>query len=125
MSMTRPVILSLALLAAAAASPARAEIAVLRSGGMLKISSWSQSTEGVRLQLADGGEIEISASFLIALVPDEVASEARRATPPSMALPSAPGAAALLLEARRQTAIPATEATTGVDAVLARAMARR
>jgi hypothetical protein len=123
--MTRPLILSLALLAAAAAAPARAAIAVLRSGGMLKISSWSQSPEGVRLQLLDGGEIEISASFLVALVPDEVPSEARRATPPFVVLPSAPGAAPLLLEARRQTAIPATEATRGVDAVLTRARATR
>jgi len=54
-----------------AANPARADYAVLRSGTRLHVQGYELSGDHVRLTLA-GGSVEIAASELIAVEPEEV-----------------------------------------------------
>lgn len=64
-----------ALLAAAgalfAAAPARADYAVLRSGGRLHVTGYELEGDRVRLAVA-GGAVDIAASDLIAVEPEDV-----------------------------------------------------
>lgn len=68
-------ILAGALLAAAgallAAAPARADYAVLRSGGRLHVTGYELEGDRVRLAVA-GGAVDIAASDLIAVEPEDV-----------------------------------------------------
>jgi hypothetical protein len=65
----RLVLIALAV-AAAVAPTARAEFAVLRSGQRLHITSYEQRGDRVILRV-DGGEVEISATDLVAIEPEE------------------------------------------------------
>jgi soluble lytic murein transglycosylase-like protein len=65
-------VLALALMPASAA----AEIVVLRSGGVLKVSRWRVDSGSATLDLKSGGEIGIASSALWAILPDELPDEA-------------------------------------------------
>lgn len=65
-----------------AAAPARAEIALLRSGTTLKVSGWRAEDALVLLTLRGGGEIGLPVSEVLGLVPDEVLEELEAARDP-------------------------------------------
>ena len=65
-----------------ACAPARAEIALLRSGTTLKVAAWRAEGEVVFLALRGGGEIGLPASEVRGLVPDEVLDEVEAARDP-------------------------------------------
>jgi soluble lytic murein transglycosylase-like protein len=66
----------MALVVAALAMPASAEIAVLRNGSSFKVTGWRLSGGHVRLILAGGGEVQVPASMVEGLLPDELPSGA-------------------------------------------------
>jgi soluble lytic murein transglycosylase-like protein len=65
-------LLPLAFAALVGAAPAAADIAVLAHGGTLKVDAVERRGESVRLVLRGGGEVELPASGLRGVVPDEV-----------------------------------------------------
>jgi len=70
----QPAIAGLLLAAAAfllAAAPARADYAVLRSGGRLHVTGYELDGDRVRLAVA-GGAVDIAASDLISIEPEDV-----------------------------------------------------
>jgi soluble lytic murein transglycosylase-like protein len=66
---------ALFVIALAAASPARAEIAVLANGETLKVKGHRTEGEIVLLNLSAGGEIGFPSALLRGFVPDEVVDE--------------------------------------------------
>lgn len=68
-------LLPIAIAALVAAAPAAAEIAVLAHGGTLKVDAVERRGDSVRLALRGGGEVELPASALRGVVPDEVVLE--------------------------------------------------
>lgn len=70
--------LLVAMLLAAGAGPASADIAVLSNGMTFKVTAQRQEGETVFLTLKDGGEVGTPASMLRGVVPDEVLEEVAR-----------------------------------------------
>ncbi len=60
---------------AAAAAPARADIALLANGTTLKVTSQRREGDMVRFVLKGGGEVGVAAAALRGVVPDEVLDE--------------------------------------------------
>ena len=75
----RRVLLSLSLLAGLAV-PARAEIALLANGQVLKLASHRSEGDEVVLVLRGGGEMGVRASVVTGFVPDEVLDEVAAAS---------------------------------------------
>src|SRR5688572_14665956 len=71
--MRRPLLAVLSLLIPAAS--ARAEIALLSNGQMLKVEAWGAVNGNVHLKLKGGGEVGVPAAHLVGVVPDEVVEE--------------------------------------------------
>lgn len=63
------------LLGLAPASAARAEIAVLSNGTMLKVEAWGAVGGTVHIRLKDGGEVGVPKALVIGFVPDEIVDE--------------------------------------------------
>jgi soluble lytic murein transglycosylase-like protein len=63
------------IMAALAAAPARADIALLANGTTLKVTSQRREGDMVRLALRGGGEVGVAAAALRGVVPDEVLEE--------------------------------------------------
>lgn len=72
-------LVALALAAAGAAAPARAEIALLASGQTLKLSAHREEAGLAVLVLKGGGEVHLPPSAVRGFVPDEVIEEVERA----------------------------------------------
>jgi soluble lytic murein transglycosylase-like protein len=64
--------LLLALVMAAGATPERAEIAVLASGEILKVSAHREESGRVYLTLKGGGDVDVPSDVVRAFVPDEI-----------------------------------------------------
>jgi len=73
--MRRAFILVAAILALAPANAARAEIALLSNGQMLKVEAWGAVNGSLHLKLKDGGEVGVPASHVVGVVPDEVVEQ--------------------------------------------------
>jgi soluble lytic murein transglycosylase-like protein len=63
----------------AAATPARAEIALLANGQTLKVASWRLEGDSLWMSLKGGGEVATPAASVRGFVPDEVVDEVRAA----------------------------------------------
>ena len=73
--MRRAVLLVAGIVALAPASTAKAEIALLSNGQMLKVEAWGSVNGSLHLKLKGGGEVGVPASHVIGVVPDEVVEQ--------------------------------------------------
>ncbi len=78
----------LAGIASVSVPSARADYAVLRSGARIHITSYSRSGDQIRLTV-EGGTIQIAASDLVAIEPEEVFTPNHVAAPPHISGPYA------------------------------------
>jgi transglycosylase-like protein with SLT domain len=73
--MRRAIVPIAAVAALAWASPARAEIALLSNGQMLKVEAWGAVNDSLHLKLKDGGEVGVPVSHVVGVVPDEIVEQ--------------------------------------------------
>ncbi|PYQ55027.1 MAG: transglycosylase [Acidobacteria bacterium] len=106
-------------MAALAAAPARADIAMLANGTTLKITSQRREGDMVRLGLKGGGEVGVAAAALRGVVPDEVLDEVALAPAGSSDLAALAEAAARrhALDPELVRAVVAVESDFHADAV--------
>ena len=118
--MRRPLLLCATLAAIAAPVPARAEIALLGNGQILKVEAWGTSDGSAHLKLKGGGEVAVPASHLVGVVPDEVVEQVEqeaRATGRDVQTLLREAAARHGLDARLVRAVVAVESAFKPDAV--------